>query len=201
VLKLIVSQIEDIQTRIAELEKQVLAWHKNNPVSQRLSTIPGIGPIIATAIAATIADPNTFRSGREFAAWLGLVPRQNSTGGKARLGGISKRGDSYLRRLLVNSAHTVLLCSKAAKTDPFNLAARPKAAACRGSRFAEQDGSRSLGDHEQTGHLPTRSSGSLTYKAAARRELARVKQRDGTFCPPDREKPDRLSGTPIPTNW
>ena len=101
------------------LETQVLAWHKNNPVSQRLATIPGIGPIIATAIAATVADPNTFRSGREFAAWLGLVPRQNSTGGKARLGGISKRGDSYLRRLLVNSAHTVLLCSKAAKTDPW----------------------------------------------------------------------------------
>jgi transposase len=119
VLKVIVSQIEDIQTGIDELETQVLAWHKRNPVSQRLATIPGIGPIIATAIAATVADPNTFRSGREFAAWLGLVPRQNSTGGKARLGGISKRGDSYLRRLLVNSAHTVLLCSKAAKTDPW----------------------------------------------------------------------------------
>jgi transposase len=77
------------------------------------------GPIVATAIAATIADPNTFRSGREFAAWLGLVPRQNSTGSKARLSGISKRGDSYLRRLLVNSAHTVLLCSKTAKNDPW----------------------------------------------------------------------------------
>jgi transposase len=95
VLKVIVSHIEDIQTRIAGLERQVLAWHKNNPVSQRLATIPGIGPIIATAIAATVADPNIFRSGREFAAWLGLVPRHNSTGGKARLGGISKRGDSY----------------------------------------------------------------------------------------------------------
>jgi transposase len=119
VLKIIVSHIEHIQTRIAGLERQVLAWHKNNPVSQRLATIPGIGPIIATAIAATVADPNIFRSGREFAAWLGLVPRQNSTGGKARLGGISKRGDGYLRRLLVNSAHTVLLCSKQAKTDPW----------------------------------------------------------------------------------
>jgi transposase len=117
VLKVIVSQIEDIQTRIAGLETQILAWHKSNPVSQRLATIPGIGPIIATAIAATVADPNIFRSGREFAAWLGLVPRQNSTGGKARLGGISKRGDSYLRRLLDNSAHTVLLCSRAAKAD------------------------------------------------------------------------------------
>ena len=112
-------QIKDIQTRIAGLETQVLAWHKSNPVSQRLATIPGIGPIIATAIAATVADPNIFRSGREFAAWLGLVPRQNSTGGKARLGGITKRGDSYLRRLLVNSAHTALLCSKAAKADPW----------------------------------------------------------------------------------
>ena len=119
VLQVMVNHIEDIQVRIVGLEKQVLAWHKSNPVSQRLATIPGIGPIIATAIAATVADPNTFRSGREFAAWLGLVPRQNSTGGKARLGGISKRGDSYLRRLLVNSAHTVLLCSKQAKTNPW----------------------------------------------------------------------------------
>ncbi len=119
VLKVIVSHIEHIQTQIADLERQVLAWHKNNPVGQRLATIPGIGPIIATAIEATVADPNIFRSGREFAAWLGLVPKQNSTGGKARLGGISKRGDGYLRRLLVNSAHTVLLCSKQAKTDPW----------------------------------------------------------------------------------
>ena len=114
-----VNHIEDIHTRIAKLETQVLAWHKSNPVSQRLATIPGIGPIIATAIAATVTEPNIFRSGREFAAWLGLVPRQNSTGGKARLGGISKRGDSYLRRLLVNSSHTVLLCSKTAKSDPW----------------------------------------------------------------------------------
>ena len=119
VLQVMINHIEDIQVRIVGLEKQLLAWHKSNPVSQRLATIPGIGPIIATAIAATVADPNTFRSGREFAAWLGLVPRQNSTGGKARLGGISKRGDSYLRRLLVNSANTVLLCSKQAKTDPW----------------------------------------------------------------------------------
>src|ERR1700691_1899843 len=118
-LKMITGQINELQMRIASLETQILAWHKNNPVSQRLATIPGIGPIIATAIVATVADPSVFRSGREFAAWLGLVPSQSSTGGKARLGGISKRGDSYLRRLLVNSAHTVLLCSKAAKVDPW----------------------------------------------------------------------------------
>lgn len=123
-LKLITGQISELQTRIVTLERQVVAWHKDNPVSQRLATIPGIGPIIATAIAATISDPNVFRSGREFAAWLGLVPRQSSTGGKARLGGISKRGDGYLRRLLVNSAHTVLLCSKAAKADPWLISLR-----------------------------------------------------------------------------
>ena len=118
-LKVIAGQIDELQTRIAVLETQVLAWHKNNPVSWRLATIPGIGPIIATAIAATVADPSMFRSGREFAAWLGLVPRQSSTGGKARLGGISKRGDSYLRRLLVNGAISALLWSKMAKTDPW----------------------------------------------------------------------------------
>ena len=73
-LKVIAGQINELQTRIAALETQVLAWHKNNPVSQRLATIPGIGPIIATAIAATVPDPSVFRSGREFAAWLRRVP-------------------------------------------------------------------------------------------------------------------------------
>src|ERR1700716_2628025 len=124
VLKVIVSQIEDIQTRIAGLETQVLAWHKSNPVSQRLATIPGIGPIIATAIAAMVAEPSGFRSGREFAAWLGLVPRQNSTGGKNRVGGISKRGNQYLRRLLINGASANLLRSKATNADPWVIGLR-----------------------------------------------------------------------------
>src|SRR3981189_2167311 len=109
VLKVIINEIEDIQTRIAGLETQVLAWHNSSPVSQRLATIPGIGPIIATAIAATVADPNIFRSGREFAAWLGLVPRQNSTGGKARLGGISKRG-TVISVACAPTAHTESCC-------------------------------------------------------------------------------------------
>ena len=124
VLRVIAEQLDDLETRIAAIEAQIMAWHRNNPVSRRLATIPSIGPIIATAIAATVADPSVFRSGREFAAWLGLVPRQNSTGGKARLGGISKRGDSYLRRLLVNGAQAVLLRSKAAKADPWLIALR-----------------------------------------------------------------------------
>src|SRR5258708_3293835 len=117
VLRVMAEQLGDLETRIAAIEAQIMAWHKSNPVSRRLVTIPSIGPIIATAIVATVADPSVFRSGREFAAWLGLVPRQNSTGGKARLGGISKRGDSYLKRFLVNRAHAVLLRSKAAQVD------------------------------------------------------------------------------------
>jgi transposase len=126
VLIVIADQIAEVGVKISALEAQILAWHKSNPVSQRLATIPGIGPIIATAIAATVPDPGVFRSGREFAAWLGLVPRQNSTGGKARLGGISKRGDGYLRRLLVNGAHAVLLRSKAGKTDSWLVSLRAR---------------------------------------------------------------------------
>jgi transposase len=126
VLTVIADQIDAVEARVAALEAQILAWHKSNPVSQRLATIPGIGPIIATAIAATVPDPSVFRNGREFAAWLGLVPRQNSTGGKTRLGGISKRGDSYLRRLLVNGAHAVLFWAKTAKTNPWLMSMRAR---------------------------------------------------------------------------
>jgi transposase len=124
VLRVIGDAIVKLDTQIAAIEAQIMAWHRSNPMSQRLAAIPGIGPIIATAIAATVAEPGEFHGGREFAAWLGLVPRQNSTGGKARLCGISKRGDSYLRRLLVNGAHAALLRSKAAKADPWLIALR-----------------------------------------------------------------------------
>src|SRR5256885_7749643 len=126
VLQVLANQIEQIETAIAALERQLLAWHKTNAVSQRLASIPGIGPIIATAIATTVADPNVFRSGREFAAWLGLVPRQNSTGGKPRLGGITKRGNRYLRRLLINGASANLLRSKATKADPCVIRLRQR---------------------------------------------------------------------------
>ena len=119
VLLTLAEQIEGLKVQIDGLELRIKAWHKSNPVSQRLASIPGVGPIIASAIAATVADPSVFRSGREFAAWLGLVPRQNSTGGKARLGGISKRGDGYLRHLLVTGAHAVLLRYKPARLDPW----------------------------------------------------------------------------------
>jgi transposase len=124
VLAVLAGQIEQLDAAVAAVEKQLLAWHKSNAVSQRLATIPGIGPIIATALAATVAQPGQFRSGREFAAWLGLVPRQNSTGGKTRLGGISKRGNRYLRRLLINGASANLLRSRATNADPWVIGLR-----------------------------------------------------------------------------
>ncbi|MDP3749399.1 MAG: IS110 family transposase [Phenylobacterium sp.] len=94
-------QIGDLQVRLTALEKELLAWHRSNELSQRLSTIPGVGLISATALAASVTDASRFRSGRQFAASLGLTPLQNSSGGKERMGRISRMGDRYLRRLLV----------------------------------------------------------------------------------------------------
>ena len=101
------AQLESLATAIRDIERQLLAWHRHNPASQRLETIPGVGIITATALAASVPDPSVFKSGRQFAAFLGLVPRQNSSGGKDRLGHISKMGNGYLRRLLVVGATSV----------------------------------------------------------------------------------------------
>ena len=97
-----------MRTLIASIEKRIIAHHRSDEASKRLRSIPGIGLLGATAIAATITDPKAFRSGRDMAAWIGLVPRQDSTGGKRKLGPISKQGDRYLRRILVVGAHAVL---------------------------------------------------------------------------------------------
>ena len=94
-------QILDLQARLREIERELLAWHRSSDIARRLATIPGVGTICATAFAASVTDPHQFRSGRQFAAWLGLTPLQHSSGGKERLGRISKMGDKYLRRLLV----------------------------------------------------------------------------------------------------
>jgi len=107
-LEPLVAQLRDLQPRIKALEAELLAWHRQSEESRRLETIPGVGVITATAIAATVTDPAHFRSGREFAAWLGLTPRQNASGGTARLGRISKMGDGYLRTLLVVGATAVM---------------------------------------------------------------------------------------------
>lgn len=107
-LGLLVEQLNAVQARIKALEARLLAWHRSNATSRRLESIPGVGIITATALVATIGDGSQFNSGRQLSAWLGLVPRQHSSGGKDRLGRISKRGDGYIRRLLVHGARTVL---------------------------------------------------------------------------------------------
>jgi len=107
-LIVLAAQLGALQTMIGSIEKRIMAQHRSDQESQRLETIPGIGVVGATAIAATVTDPKAFRSGRDFAAWIGLVPRQDSTGGKHKLGPISKQGDRYLRRILVVGAHAVL---------------------------------------------------------------------------------------------
>jgi transposase len=94
-------QILDLQVRLREIEGELLAWQQSNDLAKRLATIPGIGTVCATVLAASVTDPHQFRSGRQFAAWLGLTPLQRSSGGKERLGRISKMGDKYVRRLLV----------------------------------------------------------------------------------------------------
>ncbi|MDN0076335.1 IS110 family transposase [Crenobacter sp. SG2303] len=97
-----------LDQQVAELEKQIQLWHRQSEPSQRLAAIPGIGPITATALVASIGDARSFANGRQLAAWLGLVPRQHSSGGKPVLLGISKRGDVYLRTLLIHGARAVI---------------------------------------------------------------------------------------------
>lgn len=104
----LVRQIRQLGLDIMGLDKRILAWHRTNETSRRLATIPGIGPLTASAIVASVTDPSMFASGREFAAFFGLVPRQSSSGGKERLGRISKMGDRYVRKLLVVGATAVL---------------------------------------------------------------------------------------------
>ena len=114
-LMALTAQLRMVQSQILDLEKELKAWHRASEDSCRLETIPGVGVITATALVATIGDASQFHSGRQLAAWLGLVPKQYSSGGKERLGRISKRGDGYLRKLLVHGARTVLLWSRRKK--------------------------------------------------------------------------------------
>lgn len=103
-LRLLAAQIDDANRKIEALELEIVTRHRHDEASRRLASIPGIGPIIASVISAAVPDATVFKSGRQFAAWLGLVPKQNSTGGKDRLGGITKAGDRYIRRLLIIGA-------------------------------------------------------------------------------------------------
>lgn len=107
-----------LDRQVDELEREINAWHRQDAASRRLQAIPGIGPLTASALVASVGDATIFRNGRQFAAWLGLVPKQNSSGGKTTLQGISKRGDTYLRTMLIHGARAVL----------FNLKRHPERA-------------------------------------------------------------------------
>lgn len=128
-LSLLAGQLGALEARLKTLEAQLIGVHKANPTSQCLATIPGVGPIGAVSFALRVPDPKAFRSGRHFAAWLGLTPRENSTGGRHRLGRISRQGDASLRKLLVLGATAVIRFAKAGRASPWLinlLARRPK---------------------------------------------------------------------------
>src|SRR6266853_1382422 len=130
----LVTQLDGLRAltdRITELERQIASWQRQETECKRLASIPGVGLLTATAVVATVADARSFRSGREFAAFLGLVPQQSGTGGRVKLLGISKRGDPYLRTLLIHGARTVLTTQSRAdrELDPWLkglLSRRPK---------------------------------------------------------------------------
>ena len=107
------ARVGELDEQVQRIERRLQQWHRQDEASRRLAEIPGVGVLGATAALATIGDAQVFRSGREFAAWLGLVPRQSGTGGRVRLLGISKRGDPYLRTVLIHGARAVMTHSKA----------------------------------------------------------------------------------------
>jgi transposase len=106
------AQLQTLKAQILQFDRLIIAWHRSSETSKRLDAIPGVGPVLATALVASVADPKAFRSGRDFSAWIGLVPKQSSSGGKERLGNISKRGDRYLRSLFTTGALAVIRYAK-----------------------------------------------------------------------------------------
>ncbi len=108
----LLQHLKELDRQVKDLEKEIELWHRNSEVSRRLETIPGIGPITASALAASAGDPSTFKNARQFAAWLGLVPGQHSSGGKTRLQGISKRGNVYIRTLLIHGGRGLVRVAK-----------------------------------------------------------------------------------------
>jgi transposase len=104
--------LKELDRQVKEFEQEIIAWHRSNELSRKLEKIPGIGPLAASALVASIADPHSFENGRQVSAWLGLVPRQSSSGGKPTLLGMSKRGDAYLRTLLIHGARSAIVAAK-----------------------------------------------------------------------------------------
>lgn len=118
------ARIGHLDEEIGEIERRIGVWHRGNPNSQRVAEIAGVGVLTATAVVAAMGDPAAFRSGRQFAAWLGLAPRHGGTGGRVRMLGISKRGDKYIRTLLIHGARAALTTGKAPPEWAVRLAER-----------------------------------------------------------------------------
>jgi transposase len=104
--------LKELDRQVKEFEQEIIAWHRSSELSRKLEKIPGIGPLAASALVASIADARSFKNGRQVSAWLGLVPCQSSSGGKPTLLGMSKRGDAYLRTLLIHGARSAILAAK-----------------------------------------------------------------------------------------
>lgn len=117
-IRLLMEQLDQVDQQARLLEREIELWHRNNEQSKRLATIPGIGPLTASALVCSIGDPKNFENGRQVGAWVGLVPRQHSSGGKTVLLGITKRGDGYLRALLIHGARAVLKAEAQRKDGP-----------------------------------------------------------------------------------
>ena len=171
------------------IDATLMQQHKANPVSRRLAAIPGIGPIGALNLALRV-DPTQFKSARHFAAWLGLVPRECSTAGKQRLGGISRAGDERLRQLLVLGATAVIQHAKPGRpaTSPWLLnLLEPQAAQARRRGFGQQDGPHRVGHDDARGGLPAAAGCCLTAR------LPRVQGLEGE----DADRSVRRSAKPV----
>src|ERR1700733_3968727 len=141
--------LKDLDRQVKEFEREIIAWHRSSELSRKLEKIPGIGPLAASALVASIADAHSFDNGRQVSAWLGLVPRQSSSGGKPTLLGMSKRGDAYLRTLLIHGARSAILAAKnkADNTQGWltNLLKRRRSE-YRGGGFGQQERTHRVGD-------------------------------------------------------
>jgi len=112
------AHLKELDEQVQQLERQIVQWHRDDERSRRLQQIPGVGPLTASAYVAALGDPHHFNNARQIPAWLGMVPRHEGTGGKVRMGPISKRGDAYLRKLLIHGARSVIRQFKAKAVQP-----------------------------------------------------------------------------------
>ena len=160
-LRLLAAQLDALDVKLKLIETRLMASHRENPLSQCLASQPGIGPIGAVSFALRVTDPKSFRSGRHFAAWLGLTPKDNSSGGRHRQGRISRQGNEALRKLVVLGATAVIRFARPGHASPWLLtkSASAQAEEACGNRAGQQDGSDTLGHDGERRGLSAAASG------------------------------------------